>query len=270
LDALLSLLDSTIKPGYADPLVVFLVFLPIFFFANWAIKRNAPLTLRPISGFAVLKGMLGKSAEAGQPVHLSLGTAGIGDQSTADTMAALNVLNYLAERGAISGSPPIVTCAHPTALPVAQDLLRRAYRRQGYAEEFDPARARLIAPDPQLGTGGQTNAFAYAAGTMRMLGNQKLIANVMIGQFGSEFLLLGETGAQNNITQIGGTSETSVLPLVHATMNHPLIGEEIYAGGAYLSGKPSHIGSLLAQDIMRWMIVLGLVGAVLLRTLGLY
>ena len=270
MDALLNLLDSTIGPDYARMLVLFLVFLPIFFFANWAVKRGASFSLRPIAGYDALKGLLGKAAEAGQPVHLSMGTSGIGDQSTADTMAALNVLDYLAERGAISASPPIVTCAHPTALPVAQDVLRRAYRHQGYPEEFDPARVRLIAPDPQLYLGGQNNAFAYAAGTMHLLDHQKLVANVMIGNFGAEFLLLGETGARNRLTQIGGTSATQVLPFVHATMNHPLIGEEIYAGGAYLSGKSAHLSSLLAQDIMRWLLVAGVVAGVLIRTLGLF
>lgn len=270
MDALLNLLESTIGPDYARILVLLLFFLPIFFFAHWAVKRGVTLSLRPIAGYAVLKGLLGKSAEAGQPVHLSLGTSGIGDQFTADTMAALSVLDYLAERGATSASPPIVTCSNPTTLPLAQDLLRRAYARQGYPEEYDPARARFVAPTPNLGIGAQTDAFAYAAGTMRMIDHQKLVANVLIGHFGDEFLLLSETGARQNLIQIGGTSATRVLPFVNATMNHPLIGEEIYAGGAYLSGKPAHLSSLLAQDIMRWLLVGGIITAVLLRALGLF
>ncbi len=269
MDALSNLLTAIVGPGLVFALVLFLVFLVIFFFVNWFVKRGAAFALRPISGYTVLKGLLGRSAEAGQPVHLSLGISGIGDQFTADTMAALNVLDYLAERGAISASPPIVTCAHPTALPVAQDLMRRAYRRQGYPEEFDPTRVRMIAPDPHLYLGGQNEAFAYAAGTMHILDHQKLVANVMVGNFGSEFLLLGETGARNNLSQVGGTSATQVLPFVYATTNHPLIGEEIYAGGAYLSDKPSHRSSLFAQDVMRWLLVVGLVGGILLRTLGI-
>ena len=102
-----------------------------------------------------------------------------------------------------------------------------------------------------------------------MLTQQKLIANVMIGQFGDEFLLLGETGAQRNLDQIGGTSTLSALPFVYATVSHPLIGEEIYAGGAYLLGKPAHLSSLMAQDILRWVLVVGVLTAILLRTAGL-
>lgn len=268
MDALLSLLKSSLESGQAQGLALFLFFLPLFFFAYWAIKRGAPVTLRPIPGYAALKRLLAHAAEAGQPVHLSLGTAGIGDQATADTMAGLTVLDYLAERAAISASPPLVTLAHPTALPVAQDLLRRAYRRHGYPEEYDPARARLIAPDPAIDVGGRGDAFAYAAGTMRLLTQQKLIANVMVGRFGDEFLLLGETGAQRHLNQIGGTSATRVLPFVYASVAHPLIGEEIYAAGAYLSNKPAHLSSLFAQDLMRWFLVAGVIVAIALKTTG--
>jgi hypothetical protein len=279
-DALASLLKSTIEPEQARALALFLFFLPVFFFAYWAVKRGLHLSLRPIDAFSALKGLLARAAEAGQPVHLSVGIAGIGDQATADTTAGLTVLEYLAERAAISASPPIVTIAHPTALPVAQDLLRRAYRRQGYPEEYDPTRVRFIAPpnptlpspalpSPSVYATSPQDAFAYAAGTMRLLNQHKLIANVMIGQFGDEFLLLGETGARRNLDQIGGTSTVSTLPFVYATVSHPLIGEEIYASGAYLSDKPAHLSSLMAQDILRWSLVAGIAVAILLRTLGL-
>jgi len=263
-----SLFQLNIGLDQSRMLALFLAFLPFFFFANWMVKRGTPLALRPIAGFATLKGLLGRAAEAGQPVHLSLGTAGIGDEFTADTTAALYVLEYLAERGAISGTPPIVTCANPTAFPVAQDVMRRAYRNQGMAEEYNPLQTRFIAPDPWLYTQPQKDSTAYAVGIMRMLNQQKLAANVMIGRFGDEFLLMGETGAQKHLTQIGGTSDARTLPFVHATMDQPLIGEEIYAGGAYLSDKPTHLGSLLAQDLMRWGIVGGIVAAILLRAMG--
>ena len=111
MDALLSLLNSTIGAQQARMLGVLLFFLPIFFFAYWAVKRGLRLTLRPIAAYTTLKGLFARSAEAGQPVHLSLGTTGVGDQFTADSTAALNVLEYLsnaarsARRRPLSRSP---------------------------------------------------------------------------------------------------------------------------------------------------------------------
>lgn len=250
-------------------LALLCLFLPVFFFTYWAVKRGAQFSLRNISGYALIKSLPGRAAEAGQPVHLSVGIAGIGDQFTADTTAALYVLDYLAERGAVSGSPPLVTVANPTALPVAQDLLRRAYRRQGYAEDYDPTRARFIAPDPALYTSSRADGFPYAVGAMQIIDQHPLVANVLVGRFGDEFLLLGEAGARRNLMQIGGTSAERVLPFVQATMTHPLIGEEIYAGGAYLSDKPAHLSSLFAQDVLRWTFVAGAIVGIVLKTAGL-
>lgn len=277
MDALLSLLGSSIEMDRARMLVLFLLFLPPFFFSYWAVKRGLHVNLRSIAGYEALKGLLAQAAEAGQPVHLSLGIAGIGDEHTADTSAGLAVLDYIADRAAVSASPPLVTLANPTALPVAQDILRRAYRRHGYPEEYDPARARFIAPPPTLNTGSpnpaiyagnQTDAFAYAAGTMHLLNRERLVANVMVGFFGDEYLLLGETGAQRQLNQIGGTSAPGVLPFFYATVPNTLVGEEIYAGGAYLSNRLSHVSSLVAQDVMRWMLVGIVIVGIALKSIG--
>lgn len=272
MDTLLSLLQSTIGTAQARQLVLFLLFLPLFAFAYWAIKRGMTISLRTIPGYATLTQLLTQSAETGRPVHVSLGVHGIADASTADTMAGLTTLEYIAERGVISEVAPIVTIANPTALPVAQDVLRRVYVRHGYAEEYDPARARFVAPTSGAGTSITTTAgggMAYAAGTMQTLSQQPLSANVMVGRFGDEFLLLGETGAQQGVPQVGGTSIEQVMPLVQTTIDNPLIGEEIYASGAYLLKKPAHLSSLLAQDVARWLVVLAIVVIVVMKTLGL-
>lgn len=280
-----------VQPNQAWMLALFLLFLPPFFFAYWAIKRGLQVSFRPIAGFQALKAILGQAAEAGQPVHLSLGIAGVGAEHTADTTAGLYFLEYIADRAVVSAIPPIVTLANPTVLPIAQDYMRRAYRRHGYAEEYDQTRVRFVAPEPNLTTdvesppassvnpmsalvpgtspAGPIDAFAYAAGTMRMLTQQPLAANVMVGTFGDEFLLLAETGAQRNLRQIGGTSVIGVLPFVFTSVENPLIGEEIYAGGAYLSNRLAHVSSLFAQDVMRWLMIAIIVVGIVLKTIGL-
>ncbi|MBI5303502.1 MAG: hypothetical protein HY868_15315 [Chloroflexi bacterium] len=273
METLLSLLQSTIGTDQARQLVLFLLFLPLFAFAYWAVKRGMVISLRAIPGYAALTQLLTQSAETGRPVHLSLGISGIADAFTADTMAGLTTLEYVAERGVISEAPPIVTVANPTALPAAQDVLRRTYTRHGYAEEYDPARARFIAPNGALNSATPVapgSGFAYAAGAMQTLTQHKLTANVMLGRFGDEFLLLGETGAQRGLPQVGGTSAERVLPFVQSTVDNPLLGEEIYASGAYLLKKPAHLSSLLAQDIARGLLVLGIIVAVLMKTIGLF
>jgi hypothetical protein len=171
----------------------------------------------------------------------------------------------------VSGIPPIVTVSDPTALPLAQDQLRRAYQRQGYPEEYDPRQVRLVAPSLN------NNSVAYSAGIMDLLAHERVMANVMIGAFddyqtssgfGDEFLLMGEPNARKDLLQVGGTSNPRVLPFIFATISHPLLGEEIYAAGAYLNARRGHLGSLLAQDTVRGVLVVIVVLAVLARLVG--
>ena len=105
------------------------------------------------------------------------------------------------------------------------------------------------------------------SGVAGILEREPLTANVMIGQFGDEYLLMGETGARLGVRQIVGTADPSTLPFVHASAEETLTGEEIFAGSAYTARRPIQIGSLLAEDWLRWLVVAGILIATVLRIL---
>ncbi len=248
---------SKIEPLAALMLVAFLVFLSFLLLAHRRVRLGFRPTLRPLPGFALLDGLVGQAVETGRTLHVSMGTKGIGEVSTADTMAGLMVLERLTEQAVATGLKLVVTVSDPSLLPIAQDTLRRAYEQRGYPQGYDPEDLRYIAPD----------AIAYATGVMGVLEREDVVANAMIGGFGDEFLLMGENGARRGIHQVGGASSPETLPFVYVSMDEALLGEEIYAGGAYLSSKPSHLGSLLAQDWLRSAIILAIILGVLIRTL---
>ncbi len=258
MDDLISSLLQSIRDPVAVLLVIILAALLVYFL-YWAhLSRDMPL--RPIAAYDALKQLLARAAETGQPVHISIGTAGVGQASTTETTAGLYTLEFLADRAAVSAIPPVVTVSEPTALPLAQDHLRRAYQRQGYPEEYDPRQVHLVAPPVQ------GSAVAYAAGVMDVLAHERVMANVMVGTFGDEFLLMSETGAQKGLLQVGGTNDPQVLPFVYTSISRPLLGEEIYAAGAYLGARRTHMGSLMAQDTMRGLLVIAVVLFVLSLT----
>lgn len=258
MEVLLNVLEASgIEPLAALMLVVLLAFLSFLLFADRRMRLGIRPALRPLPGFALLDGFVGQAVETGRTLHVSMGTKGIGGASTADTMAGLTALERLAEQAVATGLKLVVTVSDPSLLPIAQDTLRRAYERQGYPQGYDPLQVRYIAPD----------AIAYAAGVMGILEREDVVANAMIGGFGDEFLLMGENGARRGVQQVGGASSPETLPFVYVSMDEALLGEEIYAGGAYLSSKPSHLGSLLAQDWLRSAIILAIILGVLIRTL---
>jgi hypothetical protein len=231
--------------------VLLLLMLPILFFLTSRVRAGKVGHLRPIPGLRQLPDAVGRSAETGQPLHVSVGVAGVGGPAAAETWAGLTLLSQLADEAAACDTPLVVTVADPTALPLAQDILRRAYIRHGNPEGYDPTQVRFIAPEP----------VAYAAGVMGLLQRQPLAGNVMVGTFGDEYLLMGEVGARRGIRQVVGTSDPATLPLMYASADDTLIGEEMFAGGAYTTRLPSQVGSLLAEDWARWLVIVGILVA---------
>lgn len=238
-------------------LVLLLLILPILVFLTFRVRAGKAGELRPIPGMEGLPELVGRSAETGQSLHVSVGVAAVGGRMTSDTWAGLTLLSQLADEAAACDTPLIVTVADATVLPLAQDIVRRAYVRNGNPEGYDPTQVQLIAP----------NAMAYASGVAGILEREPLTANVMVGQFGDEYLLIGETGARLGIRQIVGTADPGTLPFVYASADETLIGEEIFAGGAYTAGKPLQIGSLLTEDWLRWLVVVGILVATALKIL---
>jgi hypothetical protein len=48
-----------------------------------------------------------------------------------------------------------------------------------------------------------------------------------------------------------------------AAADQTLVGEDVYASGAYLSQNPGQVAALRAQDVLRWIVIIGMiVGAI--------
>jgi hypothetical protein len=226
-------------------LVLVLLTLPVLFFLTARVRAGKANRVRPLPTMETLPDLVGLSAEAGQPLHVSVGVGGVGTGNTAETWAGLSLLAQIADDVAACDAPLIVTVADATALPIAQDILRRAYVRYGNPGGYDPTRVRLIAPTP----------MAYAAGVAGLLKREQIAANVMVGSFGDEFLLMGETGAQRGVRQIVGAADPRTLPFVYASADETLIGEEMFGTNAQATGLPAQIASLITEDWIRWAVI---------------
>lgn len=235
-------------------LVIFAVLI-IFYTAR--AKENRTPSLRAIPAFDALEESLARSIEAGRTLHLSLGTGGIATEVSADTLAGLEVLDHISKQAAAAGKPPIVSMADPTTMLAAQNILRNAYGSDTQGAQEAATNIRWISPQ----------AGAYAAGVMGILNMEHVEGNLLIGRFGDEYLLLSESAYRQNqpITTVAGATNPDVIPYVYATSPEGLWGEEMFAAGAYLNKKPAHIGSLLAQDSIRWVLGLVILGAVIIN-----
>jgi hypothetical protein len=239
-------------------LALLLPFFPLLLLIRRRILERGRPPLRAVPGYAALQEYLGRSAESGQTAHVSMGTGGVGTTVTAESLAGLTVLEHVAEHSEATGLKVIATVSDPSLFPAALDVMREAYEVRGYPLAFDPASVRFISP----------NKAAYAAGVMEILGHADVGCNLMVGSFEDEFLLMSEAGARSGVRQVGGTTSPLILPFVYASVDHTVLGEEIFAAGAYLRQRASHLASLATQDWLRTGIILAIVIGVILRSLA--
>src|SRR5574340_1110619 len=96
--------------------------------------------------------------------------------------------------------------------------------------------------------------FSYAAGTMSIVRDENISANLLIGDFGPEVALITDASTRAGSPAIGGTDDPAAQAVLYAAAQEPLIGEEVFAAPAYLGGNPAHAASLVLQDILRWLL----------------
>jgi hypothetical protein len=87
-----------------------------------------------------------------------------------------------------------------------------------------------------------------------------------MGAFFAESLILAETGNSIDAIQVAGTAQPAQLPFFVAACDYTLIGEELFAASAYLSGEPKQLGSIKGQDVGKFLGMLSIVIGVAILT----
>ncbi|HEC34238.1 MAG TPA: hypothetical protein ENI37_05925 [Chloroflexi bacterium] len=212
--------------------------------------------IRSLPPFDLLSAELGRSAESGKPLHLTMGSGGLGGDRTLASLAALEILEGLADAAVAYGMVPLVTVGDPTLLPLAEDVLRRAHIRRGIPDRYNPATVRFVAAQPAT----------YAVGAADVIKHERVRGNVVIGSFEEEVSLITCAGEGRGLLQATATDRLQGLGALYPADARLAVGEELYAGVARLTGFPRHLASLQVQDVLRFL----LVAVIVLRVFGAF
>ena len=218
------------------------------------LRRRYPGAFRPIEAYERLNRSVGLAVESGTRLHISIGRGNLFTTRGASALAALAMLRKLSERTSLSDRPPVVTSGDASLAILSQDTLQAGYRAAAAEEQYRPSTGRLTGLTP----------FSYAAGTVPITRDENVSTNVFIGDFGPESALLAEAAERENSTVIAASDNISAQSVFYASSQDPLIGEELFAAGAYVGAGAAHDASLTVQDILRWLIIIViLIGALL-------
>lgn len=218
-----------------------------------ALRRKSSPAFREIPAITRLRQAVGRVVEDGTRLHVSLGRGALATPQSASALAGLTLLRHLAELTSAGDKPPIATSGDAALAILSQDTLQMGSQASAQGA-YDPTAGRLTGLTP----------FSYAAGAIPTIRDENISTNILIGNFGVEAALLADAAERANTFTLASSDNLTAQAVLFASAQEPLIGEELFAAGAYVNARPIHYASLTAQDILRWLIIgVILVGAVL-------
>ncbi len=214
-------------------------------------RRGEKLFIRKMAGLDAVEEAVGRATEMGRPV---LFIPGINEIDVMDTIAGLSILGRVSKITARYETPLYVPVRYPMVMAAAQEVVQQSYIAEGRGESYNKDTVCYVA--------GEQMAFTATVNGYMM--RERPAANIFMGAFYAESLLLAETGNAAGSIQIAGTAQPEQLPFFIAACDYTLMGEELFAAGAYLSHEPLMLGGLKGQDLMKVLILIAvLVGAIL-------
>ena len=225
-------------------LVLLIALIVIFFWAVSHAKRKG-LFIRRIAGLDAIDEAIGRATEMGKPIFY---VPGIGSMSSISTIASAFILGEVAKKVAQYDSQIKVPHYDPVVMTVCKEVVKQSYMEAGRPDSYREDINHFVSADQ----------FSYAASVDGMISREKPAACFYMGYFMAESLLLAEVGATSGAIQIAGTDVEHQLPFFFTACDYTLIGEELYAAGAYLSGEPMLKSALKVQDFGKLFVMVSI------------
>ncbi len=201
-----------------------------------------------------LKRQVGLSVEDGRQLHFAIGRGNLLTPDSMASLTALSAFDQVVRSTAHADRPPVVSSGDGALSILSQSTI---FSASGSRTAFVQGRLAGLTP------------FSYVAGSLQDARNPDVAANVLIGHFGLEIALLTEAAERAGTFVMAGSDDLAAQAVAYAASAQPLIGEELYVVGAYLSDNPVYQASVKVQDIYRWLIVVILVAGALLNLAGI-
>jgi hypothetical protein len=222
-------------------------------------RQGTPLRLRAVEALTRLYRAVGLSVEDGTRLLIALGGPRLLTRNGGSSLAGLAALREVSQKAAAGDRPPVAVAGEASLALLAQDTLQAGYQAAGAGEYYQPVAGRLVGLTP----------FSTAAGTIPILDEEQVSAAALIGHFGPEAALLSEAAERSNVLLVGSTGDPAGQAALYASAPQVLIGEELFAAPAYLGEGGRRSASLLVHDILRWLLICGLLAGGGLRLFGL-
>jgi hypothetical protein len=240
-----------------------LVILTYYYFSQ--ADKGKTWFIRRIPGVDMIDEALERATELDRPVHFAVGDkAELSGMMVPQVIAGLECLQHIAAHCAKLRTKLIVTlCGRSGSggdmVPITNDMVRDIYVQQGVPEDFGLGdTVRYVSGERPV----------YHAAMQRIFVEEQVCTNIMIGPWAGSIWAVTAFGGAQGIYQITGTALLWEMPEQSCVVDYFLIGEEIYAAGAVLSGDANAQASIKVQDWVKMFIWVVTITGVLALTAG--
>lgn len=230
--------------GRLSGLLLLLLLLGLMLFYMDRAKKGKLETVRKLAPIEALEEAVGRAIELGKPV---LTTYSFEDSFSAPNMVGLESVRYVSKQAAAKGGKVLVGVGAARTLPIAVENYRLGCVEGGAPELFDDRNVYFFTQQQ----------WAYSSGVIGLMNRERPAACTFIGPFLVEGIHLGIASRRIGTISIGGNTSYSMGAFMFVTMDYLLLGEEMFAASAYMSGDPILISNITVEDIIKW--VLGIV-----------
>lgn len=239
-------------------IILIIIAAAILWFMQRSYSGKVP-KLRRLPAVDVIDEILGRCVEMGRPAWYLMDTVDMTTPSVlAPTVATFQILAYTARAAARLGAKFFVPVTQGLAYTIANNVVEEAYRAEGKLEDFDPLGTVMYLPD--------------GADRMYIINNmwkQQIAGAFFLGSWYHKAIIFTENAARVGAVMLGGTDTTHNIPFLVAVCDYSIIGEELYALGAYVSQDPIQSSSLAGQDIGKYIAIIIIVLGAILASIGI-
>jgi len=252
----LTVVEQIIRAGRTFQLTFMVIMGILAFLAYRLAKRGREWKIKPLEAIEMLTEGVGRAAEMGRPILYLPGISGL---SSAQTMAGLTVFGEVCQKAAEIGVTTHLVTSGTDVVAACEAIVRQVYTTIGKPELYQPGKyVKWYGADQ----------FVYAIGAAGHILLDKPAFVVQCGYFLSDVIVAGETASRVGAMQVGGTADQSGLPLMGICCDSLLIGEEIYAASASITGDKLATATLAGEDWVKAILLLLMIVGVLAWAAG--
>jgi len=230
---------------------------------NAVVRVTERRPMRHIPALDRIPRLLGASIESSRPLHVSLGSATVGDETTLLALLGSEFIYEITRDVAVGDAAPIFTVSEGAVLPLAVDTLRRAYEHENRSAAFNSFLPLSVLPMSNRWYPAGRRSLAFAAALMTMQADDQLSGNVLVGRYGLELGLILDAAHRRDVPTIATSDQLDGQAIAYALADEALIGEEVFAVASYANDDPNLQRRTFAIDLMRGLVVMTIIVLVL-------